>query len=33
VFKDITPLLVDGAAFGAVVTHLADVARAAGEWT
>ena len=30
VFKDITPLLVDGATFGAVVAHLADVARAAG---
>jgi adenine phosphoribosyltransferase len=29
-FKDITPLLADGAAFGAAVTGLADFARAAG---
>jgi adenine phosphoribosyltransferase len=30
VFKDITPLLVNGPAFAAVIKHLADVARAAG---
>ncbi len=29
-FKDITPLLADGAALVAVVEHLADVARALG---
>lgn len=27
VFKDITPLLADGPAFGAVVSHIADQAR------
>jgi adenine phosphoribosyltransferase len=30
VFKDITPLLVNGPAFAAVIKHLADVARDAG---
>ena len=30
VFKDITPLLVNGPAFAAVIKHFADVARAAG---
>lgn len=30
VFKDITPMLVNGPAFGAVIKHLADVARDAG---
>lgn len=29
-FKDITPMLVNGPAFAAVITHLADVARNAG---